>query len=297
MIDLHIHSTASDGQFTPTEVLNMAENIGLEAIALTDHDSVAGVKELHEAAQGKKIEVVNGAELSVTYPNASMEIIAMNIPEQSLPAFELFQKEQAERRLQVTLERLDKLQQFGVDITFEEVATDKNGRPRKTICKPHFTDILLAKGYISEPDEAYQVIFAEGGIGYVPNHDIPAADVIHFIKDNGAVPIMAHPILTRFSDERLFEVLQELAKEGLGGFELFQSVQPREKRQVYLEFLKELKFKTAGGSDFHGGTAHPENELGTGLNHNLNIPYFVLAELQSDKIPEDVYYRELEKFI
>ncbi len=297
MIDLHLHSTASDGALTPAEILGEAVRLGIEALALTDHDAVSGLGELHVAAEGKKIEIVNGAELSVFYPGVEMEILALDIPDRSMPAFADYQKKELARRDNMARQRIELLQEFGIDITYEEVAYDKNGERREQIRRPHFTDVLLKKGYIQEAEEAYRVIFAKDGIAYVENPAVPAAEIIGFIRDNGAQAVLAHPIHTGFSGDRLFATIEELKQAGLNGIEVFHSAQPAEQRRQYLEVIRALGLKTAGGSDFHGGTAHPENELGTGCKNNLNIPYFVLEELRSGKAPAAAYYNALAEVL
>ena len=138
MIDLHTHSTHSDGFLTPTELIKQATKIGLEAIALTDHDAISGLGEFHKAAKRRKIEVVNGSELSVYYPDTDMEIIALDIPEDSLYAFALYQQEEVVRREQLARRRVDLLQKAGYNITFEDVAYDAKGNPRTQIRLPLF---------------------------------------------------------------------------------------------------------------------------------------------------------------
>lgn len=282
MIDLHTHSTASDGFLSPSKLLRAAEKIGLEALALTDHDAVSGLDELHAAAaKNRKVEIVNGAELSVFYPGAEMEILALDIPEKSLPAFREYQQNELARRDQMAHRRIELLQNFGVDITYEEVALDKDGNPRTQIRRPHFTDVLLKKGYIRSAEEAYKVVFARGGIAFVENRPAPAAEIIDFIRSNGAAAVMAHPIHTKFKPDILYKVVRELQQAGLSGIEVFHASQPRANRQLYLDIIRDLRLITAGGSDFHGGTAHPENKLGTGRRHNLNMPYMVLEQLHA----------------
>ena len=264
MIDLHTHSTASDGFLSPSELLHAAEKIGLEALALTDHDAVSGLDELHAAAaKNRKVEIVNGAELSVFYPGAEMEILALDIPEKSLPAFREYQQNELARRDQMAHRRIELLQNFGVDITYEEVALDKDGNPRTQIRRPHFTDVLLKKGYIQNTEEAYKVVFARGGIAFVENRPAPAAEIIDFIRSNGAAAVMAHPIHTKFKPDILYNVVRELQQAGLSGIEVFHASQPRANRQLYLDIIRDLGLITAGGSDFHGGTAHPVYGLGT----------------------------------
>ena len=241
MIDLHTHSTASDGFLSPSELLHAAEKIGLEALALTDHDAVSGLDELHAAAaKNRKVEIVNGAELSVFYPGAEMEILALDIPEKSLPAFREYQQNELARRDQMAHRRIELLQNFGVDITYEEVALDKDGNPRTQIRRPHFTDVLLKKGYIQNTEEAYKVVFARGGIAFVENRPAPAAEIIDFIRSNGAAAVMAHPIHTKFKPDILYNVVRELQQAGLSGIEVFHASQPRANRQLYLDIIRDL---------------------------------------------------------
>lgn len=297
MIDLHTHSTHSDGFLTPTELLDKAIKIGLSAIALTDHDAVSGLSELHNAAKNKNITVVNGAELSVYYPDTDMEIIAMDIPEQSLPAFAFYQEEEVVRREQLARRRVDLLQNAGYDITYEEVAYDAKGNPRTQIRRPHFADLLLKKGYIKTIDEAYTTIFAKNGVCYVENNPWFVSETIKFIRDNGAKAILAHPIHTKHVGQDLVNLIEELKSYGLSGIEVFHSSHPKKERLEYLEIIREMGLITGGGSDYHGGTAHPENELGTGRNKNLNIPEIVLEQIKSNQKPTNAYYDALKEYL
>lgn len=299
MIDLHTHSNASDGFLTPSELLRAAESMALEALALTDHDAVSGLEELHQTADeiSSKIEIVNGSELSVYYPHVEMEILALDIPKKNISAFAAYQQAEVERREQMARKRIELLQNLGIEIEYDEVAKDEHGRKRTQIRRPHFTDILLKKGYIQNAQEAYKVIFAKGGVAYVENTPQPAQEIIEFIRDNGAKAILAHPIHTKLKQDDLYNTIKELQGYGLNGVEVFHSAQPKANRQLYLDIIRDLGLLTAGGSDFHGGTAHPENKLGTGRFHNLNMPYMILSELRSKKTPTASYYTELEKVI
>jgi len=297
MIDLHTHSTSSDGFLTPKELLDKALKLNLEAIALTDHDAISGLSELKAAAQNKNIEIVNGAEMSVYYPQTDMEILALDIPEDSLEAFAIYQREEMVRRDKLAHHRIDLLQNAGYDITYEEVAYNSKHELRTQIRRPHFVDVLLKKGYVKTVDEAYETIFAYGGVCYVANNPWPASEMIKFIRDNGAKAFLAHPIHTKHVGEDLYNLVKELKQAGLCGIEVFHSSHDKEHRKEYLSLIEDLHLLTGGGSDYHGGTAHPENELGTGHLHNLNIPYFVLEKIKENRTPSPLYYKELEKYI
>ena len=297
MIDLHTHSTHSDGFHTPAELLKLAETIGLEALALTDHDAVSGLEELHAAAKKSKTEVINGAELTVDYPDTDMEILAIDIPQASLKAFKQYQQEELERRYSLAYQRVEILQKAGFEISYEEVAHDAKGNLRTQIRRPHFVDVLLRKGYIKTADEAYQKIFVKGGICEIENKKTPVKEIINFIKENHATAILAHPIHTKHTGDKLYNLVKELKGYGLDGIEVLHSSHSLENRKEYLSIIKDLRMITAGGSDFHGGTAHPENKLGTGNNKKLNIPYFVLETIKSRQTPKEIYYTELKKYL
>lgn len=297
MIDLHTHSTASDGFLNPKELLDLALKTKLEALALTDHDAVSGLEELHKFAKNKKIEIINGAELSVYYPNTDMEILAINIPNKSLNAFKEYQNNELNRRKKITNRRIHLLQLAGFDITYEDVAFDTNKIERTQIRRPHFVDVLLKKGYIKTTEEAYKKIFAKGGPARVENKPKSVKEVISFIKDNGAKAILAHPIHTKKEDKKLYQMIKRLKSYGLDGIEVFHSSHPQAERIKYLNIIRDLNLITTGGSDYHGGTAHPDNKLGTGKNNNLNIPYFVAKELYHKKSPSKSYYDEIEKYL
>ena len=300
MIDLHVHSTASDGFYSPKELLKMALDIKLEAMALTDHDAIAGIRELKKEAKGKNIEIINGAELSAFYPDVDIEILALDIPEKYMYAFEDYQDQEFERRKKVTELRLSLVQKLGYDITYQEVAYDEKGNLRTQVRRPHFVDVLLKKGYIQSTEEAYKKIFTKRFSKYVNNKPRGIKDVISFIKDNGAKAVLAHPIHTKKEDKELYNLVNELKEYGLDGVEVFHSSHPFENRKKYIELICDLGMISAGGSDFHGGTAHPDNMLGFGRNNNLNMPYMVLEELlnyKEGKAINKAYYTELYKHI
>ena len=297
MIDLHTHSTYSDGFFSPQELVKQAQEIGLEALALTDHDAVSGLEELEQAAKGSRLEIVSGAELTVDYPQTDMEIITLDIPKKSIAAFLTLQKEEIKYRKSLALKRLEILQKNGFNITYEDIAYDPTGKERQQIRRPHFVDVLLRKGYIKDIEEAYQKIFAKDGICHIESLKPPVKEIIGFIKENGARAILAHPIHTKHTGAALYELIKELKGYGLDGIEVLHSSHTLAHRQEYLGIIKDLRLITAGGSDYHGGTAHPENKLGTGNKNNLNIPYFVLEVLRERITPSASYYQELVNYL
>lgn len=295
MIDLHMHSTYSDGMFSPAELMKKAAAAGISAAALTDHDVVGGCLEFKAAAVEYGITTINGSELSVDYPAVSMEILALDIPDRNLSAFQTHQVKMVEERRRVAVERLELLNKLGVNLTWDDVAFDKEGNPRSQIGKPHIVEAMLKAGYISDWETGFSKYLNKGCPAYVAKREPAVKDMISFIRENGAVPVLAHPVHTKRQGKELFSLIDSLRQEGLMGIEVFHSDHTPELRADYLQMIKALGMITAGGSDFHGG-AHPGVNIGTGKG-DLRIPELVLEVLLERQTPSAAYYSELSRFI
>ena len=295
MIDLHMHSTCSDGMFSPGELAKEAAAAGVTAAALTDHDVVDGCLDFKSAASQYGITAVNGSELAVNCPNVSMEILALDIPDNNLSAFKDHQVKMIEERRRVAVERLKLLNKIGVNLTWNDIAFDKNGNPRKQIGKPHIVEAMLRAGYINDWETGFAKYLNKGCPAYVAKHEPAVKDMISFIRENGAVPVLAHPVHTKLRGRELFELVSSLQKIGLTGIEVFHSDHTPDLRADYLQIIETLGMITAGGSDFHGG-AHPGVSIGTGKG-DLRIPELVLETLLERRKPSAAYYSELQKFV
>ncbi len=295
MIDLHMHSTFSDGMFTPSQLMEKMAAIGLKAAALTDHDVVDGCLEFKNAAQKFAITTINGSELSADYPNVSMEIVALDIPDNSLPAFKERQTFMINERMRVAKERVRLLENLGMELDWQKIAFDDNMKPRTQIGKPHIVAEMLRKGYIQSWEDGFSKFLNKGGPAYVPKNEPKAAEVIAFVLDNGAVPVLAHPIHTKRQGKELFELFRDLKKSGLIGIEVFHSDHNAELKRDYLAMAEELNLMVSGGSDFHGG-AHPEVKIGIGKG-DLKVPDMILDVILERKITSADYYLNLAKYI
>lgn len=295
MIDLHIHSTFSDGVLTPTELAKQIADIGLTAAALTDHDMVDGCNEFANAAKNYGVITINGCELSAAYAEVNMEVVALDIPQKNMPYFQDWQNDLIAERKRVAKERVNKLNELGIMVDWQKVAFDENGNPRKQIVKPHIVAEMLRLGYIKDWDEGFVKFLNKGAPAYVHRKEPEAKDVIEFVLDNGAVPILAHPIHTKLKGKELFEFLQKMKKWGLKGAEVFHSDHNANLKKQYLTMIEELEMISGGGSDFHGG-AHPEVKLGSGKG-DLKIPEIVLETIVARGNPTRAYYDELAKYI
>ncbi len=295
MIDLHMHSTSSDGSFTPTQLMEKVVNAGLKAAALTDHDVVDGCAEFKQAAEKTGVLALNGSELSADYPHVSMEILALDIPDKNMSVFMEHQKDMIAERFRVAHERLNALAKLGINLEWDDVAIDDQGKKRLQIGKPHVVAAMLKKGYIQTWDEGFDKYLNRGCPAHVAKKELSVKQIIALVRDNGAVPVLAHPIHTRRSGRGLVELLEDLRSFGLMGAEVFHSDHSAELRRDYLQMVEALGLLASGGSDFHG-CAHPGVEVGVGKG-DLQIPDIILdAMLERQKVSA-AYYRDLEKYI
>ena len=294
MIDLHMHSVFSDGMCTPEELIKKIADKGLKAAALTDHDVVDGCFYFAEAARKQGIITINGSELSAHYPKVPMEIVALDIPDKYIGAFKERQKDIIEERFRVAKERLDLLAKLGMKIDWKDVAYSDNGELRNQLGKPHIVAAMLKYGYIENWDEGFDKYLNRGCPAYVAKKEPEFNDVIAFVLDNGAVPVLAHPIHTKKEGKELFNLVSELKSCGLMGIEVFHSDHNSFLKKEYLAIIEELGLLASGGSDFHGG-AHPEVQIGTGKG-DLAVPDIILYVIKERKILSQ-YYDELKNFV
>lgn len=294
MIDLHMHSLYSDGMYSPDDLMAKVAEKKLKAVALTDHDSILGCLEFAKAGEKHKVLTIHGSELSANYPKVSMEIVALDIPEKNLSVFAEFQKAMKAERVRVTEERLKLLDGLGMHIDRNEVFFDKDGNLRNQVGKPHIVQALLKHGYINNWDEGFSKYMNKGCPAYVSKNEPLFKDVISFVLDNGAVPVLAHPVHTKKVGNDLFELIKELKSCGLMGIEVFHSDHNKELKAEYLAMIKELKMISAGGADFHGG-AHPDVEIGCGKG-DLKVPDVIFEVIKTREKTTDGYYSELAKY-
>lgn len=276
MIDLHTHSIFSDGADTPEELIKKADNIHLQAIALTDHDTVNGCNVFQqEALKYPHIIAVNGCEFSVDHP-ATIEILALNIKD--LSPYISYQTQLKKNREEACLNRIKKLVDLGFSITFEDVAFDTNGVLRPLLAKPHIVNFLYDTKQIPNKEFGYKRLLNKGCPAYVKQHSPSPKEIIDFIHQTGAVSILAHPCLIHLKGQDLFHEIKALKKLGLQGIEVQHSDMSVAEMSLYLEIADELNLLKSGGSDYHGENAHLGVHLGIGKGQ-LNIPLNYLEQI------------------
>jgi 3',5'-nucleoside bisphosphate phosphatase len=256
-IDLHAHTTASDGSLTPTELVSLAAETGLSALAVTDHDTVDGLAEAGEAAARHGIELVPGIELAVTYPNGRFHMLGYLIdPESAVLTnrLRLLKENRASRNARMVA----RMQKIGLPVTMEEVRDASGGGQ---IGRPHMALALVRKGLVGSVKEAFDRYLADGAAAHVPKDKITLQEGIDLIHAAEGVAVMAHPASLGLTDDALVDELQRLRGLGLDGVECYYSQHTPQRTDQLLAMAAQAGLLPTGGSDFHG-TPKPDVFLG-----------------------------------
>lgn len=274
LIDLHTHSTASDGSMSPAEVVRLAREKGLSAIALTDHDTVDGVREALEEGKKSGVEVIPGIEISVDF-KPEMHILGYfpGISGYTGIKKELeVVKQGREVRNKKIINRLNEL---GIDITLEDIKGVALG---DIMGRPHIARVLVNRGFVSSIDEAFDRYLCREGLAYFKRVELKPGDGISAIRNAGGLPVLAHPVFLGKSYGELDTLLAELKEFGLAGIEALYSENSKEDTGIFLRLAIKYELLVTGGSDFHG-SFKPGIELGRGRG-SLEVPYEILEKLR-----------------
>lgn len=275
-VDLHTHSTASDGTFSPAAVVQMAADRGVTAIALTDHDCVDGVQEAVAAGHRLGVEVVPGIEMSAEYEPGTMHIVGLFVDPgaPSLKAkMERMQVARADRNPRIA----EKLRDIGLDITYEEIVAASGGGQ---VGRPHFAKVLIEKGYVRNMQDAFDRYLKKGAPAYCSRFRFSPEESIELIHEAGGVAVLAHPFtLGLDKTEQLRREITSLSEKGLDAVEVAYSAHSVADEARLRILVEELGLLESGGSDFHG-THKPGIEIGVGRGQ-LCIPPEVLESLRS----------------
>jgi len=282
MIDLHVHSTRSDGTYTPTELVEYAIEKGLTAFALTDHDTTDGLDEAISYANALRAEgkadvpeVIPGIELSTNIEDTEVHVAGLFIDKEN-PEFRSYLKEFVASRNLRNLKMCAKLTEIGIPITAEEL---ESAFPNCILTRAHFASWLREHGYVSSNKEAFDRYLGKRCPCYVPREKITPQKAIALILTAGGIPVLAHPILYRLSDARLEALVATLKEAGLVGIEaIYSTYEPSEERQIR-RLAKKYDLLLSGGSDFHG-TNKPRIDLGVGLGR-LYVPDELLENMKA----------------
>lgn len=268
-VDLHTHSTASDGVYSPAELLQRARDAGLRVLALTDHDTTNGLAEGAEAARTLGIDFIPGLELNTDNGGGEVHILGY-FPDLARPDFqEALQmlRDARERRGQRIVERLN---EHGIPISWERVREIARG----TVGRPHVAMALMEAGYVQSVGEAFEKYIGKGRAGYVPRYRLSPFDATRLIDSANGLPVIAHP-LTLPGLTTLREWLPELCTAGMVGLETYYGPYTAENEAELRTLANEYHLIPTGGSDFHGPNIHP-----TPLGGRF-VPYETVEQLKA----------------
>lgn len=260
-VDLHSHSTASDGTFAPSEVVRLARDAGLTGLALTDHDTIAGLAEAAAAAREHNLTFLPGIEISAVppTPEGTLHILGYNINPQSEVLVRMT-RDLIEARENRNPQIIRQLRHLGIDITWEEAVAQAQGG---VLGRPHMAALLVKKGVVKTIKDAFNQYLGQGGQAYFDKERLPARDALERIKNSGGIPVLAHPIQLRTTnDAQLERIVKDLVDMGLAGIEVIHSDHGQREVDHYTQLAQRYNLLKTGGSDFHG-TNKKDITLGT----------------------------------
>ncbi len=283
MIDLHTHSTASDGTLTPTELVLAANDLKLCAVALTDHDTIGGIEEACSAAAPCPLTFVPGVEISASVDKGALHIVGLFIDHKNGPLIRVL--DEAVKRRRVRNEKVvRRLAELGTPVEMAELRQEAG---EGVLGKPHFARVMVKKGYVKNVRAAFRNYLARGGTAYFPKQRMDRREAVAIIREAGGVPVLAHPDQTYLKGDQLDDLVRELTDCGLGAIETRCSGYSASDIRQYRMLAEKYGLAESGGSDFHGGVKSGI-ALGTGPG-KLRVPDEFLLPLKdrAEKIRAD----------
>ena len=279
-IDLHIHSTASDGTLPPAEIIKLAQKLKLRAIAITDHDTIDGSKEALQAGIPPSVKFLTGVEISASYPPSfshagSFHILGYSIrleDPQLNETLAVLQQARKNRNPQI----VKRLNSLGFEFSLEDVASEIGDGQ---LGRPHIARYMLKRGFVKSIDEAFRKYIAQGKPAYVDKYRVDCKRAIQIILDAGGIPVLAHPILLNFDKDEITELFALLKSMDLKGIEVYYPEASPDMTAFYIELAERYGLLKTGGTDFHG-SLKPDIQMGSGRG-NFFVPYEIYEKLVS----------------
>jgi predicted metal-dependent phosphoesterase TrpH len=266
LIDLHVHSNCSDGDFSPEALIDVAAREKIGALALCDHDTTSGNDRFAACATLKGIAAIRGIELSADWKNGICHILGLGITGEDgrlKGVLEQIRESRGSRNEKI----IDRLVSFGNKISLDEVRAIADGG---VIGRPHIARILVDKGYATSIRNAFDCWLAKGKPAYVDRYHLSPEDAVSLLKETGALVVLAHPSQLRLGADAVNDLVKKLAENGLGGIEVYTPYTPPEDLCVYSAIADRYALAVSGGSDFHGALK-PSHHLGY-YNTDKEIP-------------------------
>lgn len=274
LTDLHTHSTASDGTFSPSDVAELAKEAGLASAALTDHDTTDGLDEFMAAGKRIGIETIPGIELAAGYKNTELHIVGLFIDYNSSTlkeSMEFIVNERNERNKKM----IKALSRIGIEISLRELEENAGGN---IITRAHYANVMVNRGYVKNKEEAFDRYISSGRPGYVKRETLTPKTCIEVIRKSGGIPVLAHATLYGYGYLEIHNLVGKLKGYGLMAMEtIYSTYTPRQSEELrkICEYYKLMK---SGGSDFHG-LNKPDIKIGTGRGA-LKIPQSFADEMK-----------------
>lgn len=276
LCDLHTHSTYSDGTFSPTQLIQEAQNIGLSAIALTDHNSISGLPEFLRAADTSSVEAIPGIEFTTDYQGIELHIVTLFVQPSHYAPITKLTDEMNKLKQQSNLDLIANLNRAGYAVDYDTIkASMPSGEPNRALIAAELTRL----GYTTDNKEAFHTLLGKKCGYYHPPKRVDVFELIEFVRSMGLVPVLAHPFLSLKEEGRLIAFLGPAAEAGLQGMETQYPLFSPEQTQKLELLADHFHLAHSGGSDFHGENK-PDIHLGTGKG-TLAVPLSLLDGLRN----------------
>ncbi|MCU1337295.1 MAG: hypothetical protein JWO19_2876 [Bryobacterales bacterium] len=273
MIDLHSHTTASDGTYSPAQLLDEAGRAGVSTLGITDHDTFSGYDQALPLARQSGLDLVCGIELSTKLNGHSVHLLGYFLTDSTLTGFRSWIGDLQASRRERNVRLVARLRELGLDITLEQAEAHGGGMTGR----PHFAQLLVEKGYVSSLQQAFDDYLDESAKGYVTRREPQFSDAAQHIRDAGGIASLAHPIRLQ---EDVAAILPDLRSAGLNAIEAYHSDHSPAQTELYLQLAEQHGLLVTGGSDFHGAVK-PEIRLGTGRGGSLKVPDDLVDRLRA----------------
>ena len=274
MIDLHTHSTASDGKLSPAELMRHAQAVGIDVIALTDHDTLSGLEEASGEAARIGVELIPGVEISAENDPGTLHMLGYFVDPSDAELVETLSWLRGGRddRNHIIL---SKLAELGCPLEWDEVASFAGG---ESMGRPHIANAMVNRGYVSSFNDAFDRYLGKGAAAYTDRDKMTPEIAIKCIRSAGGLPVLAHPQTLSLSDDELSDLLSRLTSMGLAGVEVYYYSHSEEETALYSSLARKYGLIVTGGSDFHG-PGMIETRLGVGRG-NMKIPKSIADDLK-----------------